>query len=146
MQQVCSVGQLAKCHTKRCLELQNNGASHTTFVGVAHMSPRLVLAATCMLICLLLYNSSQCSLLYFNTLEHSFIVSWNTCSFLVTSQYLPFSTLFLVFCLLFLILIIYLFIALSIFIVYVGCLSNGVCYWIFIHGVEYFCQWVCFYV
>ena len=26
------VSQPAKCHTKRCLKLQNNGASHMTFV------------------------------------------------------------------------------------------------------------------
>ena len=31
------VGQPAKCYTKRCLELKNSAAGHTTFVGVADM-------------------------------------------------------------------------------------------------------------
>ena len=53
------VGQLAICHTKRCLELQNNAAGHMTFVDAAAMSARLAPVARCMLICLIFYNSSQ---------------------------------------------------------------------------------------
>ena len=52
MQQIWYVGLLAKYHTKRCLESQNNAAGHMAFVGVANMSARLVLVARHMLICL----------------------------------------------------------------------------------------------
>ena len=49
------VGQLAKCHTKRHLELQDNAAGHMTFVGAADMLAGLVLVAIHMPICLLFY-------------------------------------------------------------------------------------------
>ena len=52
------VSQLAKCHTKRCLELQNNTADHTTFVGVADMSAGLVLVAKMYDNVWFFYNSS----------------------------------------------------------------------------------------
>ena len=42
----------AKCHTKRCLELQDNAAGCITFVGVASMSAGLVIVARHMPICL----------------------------------------------------------------------------------------------
>ena len=90
------------------------------------------------------YNSSWPSPLYFTSLDCSFIISWNTCSLLVTNI-CPFIALFFFLCLLLLI-IIYLFMVLSIFIVYVGCLSNGISCWIYVDGVEYLHQWICFYV
>ena len=52
---MCYVGLLAgqqKCHTKRCLELRDNAASHTTFAGVADMSAGLTMVVNHMLICL----------------------------------------------------------------------------------------------
>ena len=131
------VGWLAKHHTKRCLELQNNMVGHTTFVGAPDMSAGLVFTATHMPICPAFHNSSQSSPLYFTSLECSFIISWNTCSLLVTNI-CPFIALFFFLCLLLLVLIIiYLFIVLPIFVVYVGCLSNGICCGIFVESAEY---------
>ena len=40
-----------KCHTKRCLELQDNTAGCMTFVGVANMSAGLTIVVKHMLIC-----------------------------------------------------------------------------------------------
>ena len=45
------VGWLAKHHTKRCLESQNNMVSHATFVGAANMLAGLIFTATHMPIC-----------------------------------------------------------------------------------------------
>ena len=52
------VGWMAKCHVKTCLELQDNAASNTTFVGVANMLTRLIIVVKHMLICLVFYNTS----------------------------------------------------------------------------------------
>ena len=73
------VGQLAKCHTKRCLELQDIATGYMTFECVADMSARLVIVAMHMPICLVFNNSSQPSFYDFTVLKHCFIVSWNTC-------------------------------------------------------------------
>ena len=48
------VGWLAKCHTKRCLELQDNAGGCMTFIGMA----KLVLVAICLPICLGFTNMS----------------------------------------------------------------------------------------
>ena len=45
------VSQPAKCHTKRCLELQDIAAGHTTFVDVADMSAGPVLLIVCIPTC-----------------------------------------------------------------------------------------------
>ena len=137
------VGQLAKFHTKRCLELQNNAAGHMTFVGMANMTAKHVPAARHMIICLvILLNSSQSS---FRT-----SLPWKT-DLLFPGMQAPslqlisvlFNTLFLVLCLLFVINI-YLFMVLFITIVCIGCLYIGIHCWIFVDVVQYVCQWICF--
>ena len=45
------VGWLAKCHTKRHLELQDIATGNTTFECVANMSARLVIVSIHMPIC-----------------------------------------------------------------------------------------------
>ena len=49
------VGQLPKCCTKRCLELQDNAVGCTTFIGVADRLAGLALVAIHMLICPVFY-------------------------------------------------------------------------------------------
>ena len=92
------VSRLAKCHTKRCLELQNNTAGHTTFFGVADMLAGLVIVAMHMPICLFFNISSQPSFYDFTVLKHCFIVSWNTCISLPTIDNCPGIELLLVHC------------------------------------------------
>ena len=45
------VGQLAKCHTKRCLDLQDTATSCTTFECAANMLAGLVIVSIHMPIC-----------------------------------------------------------------------------------------------
>ena len=52
------VSQPAQHCTKRCLESQDNTASHMTFVGAADMFARLIIVVKCMSICLVFYNAS----------------------------------------------------------------------------------------
>ena len=132
------VNWLAKYHAKRCLESQNNATGHTTFVGMEDMSARPVLVARHMLICLVFLTLILIYFLGLHCLGIQFFVSWNTSYFPVT-DICPFNTLFLVICLLFLITI-YLFMVLSITIVYIGCLYIGICCWIFDDVVEYVCS------
>ena len=119
------VGWPAKCHTKRCLELQDNPASHMTFVGVADMSARLIVVLKHMLIFLVFL---QCILILFFLLH---FLGWQIyylveCLLLPYDWCLPFSALFYGPCLL-----------LKGFLVYQ--LSIGIYCWIFVNIVEYFC-------
>ena len=72
---VCFVGQLMadkECHTKRCLELQNNAVGHTTFVDTSDMLAGLTTVFIHMLICLVFYNVSWSCPSYF-----TFMSGWN---------------------------------------------------------------------
>ena len=123
-------GWLAKCCTKRCLEL----------VGVSNMLAGLVIVAMHIPICLVFNNSSWPGFYDFTVLEHCFIVSWKACISLPAIVICTGIVMFFVLCLLFSTTI-WLFLIFFTNIADSGCLYSGVCCSIFVNVTKY-SQWI----